>query len=62
MEISKEEFEEKFRQGNEILLERMANHSQINVETFFSMACFFENLTFFAPVLFDLLQKPENKE
>jgi hypothetical protein len=61
MELTKEEFEEQFSEGQNQLLEIFANDPEIDLEKFDSIACFFENLTFFRGVIYDLLKK-NNKE
>ena len=35
----------------------MADHSEIGLEEFYHMTCVLENLSFFGPFLYDLLQK-----
>ena len=57
MEISKEEFNSKFRETLDNLIQNMAENSEVNVESFYNMACILENLAFFSPVVFDLIQK-----
>lgn len=56
MEITKEEFQNKFQEGLDTILAAMAEHEQIAPEKFFSMACVLENLAFFSPVIYGLLQ------
>jgi hypothetical protein len=56
MEITKEEFNEKFRETLDTLLENMAEHPEIDPNKFFSMACMLENLAFFGPVIYGALQ------
>jgi hypothetical protein len=56
MEITKEEFNDKFQQGLDALLAAMAEEEQIAPEKFFSMACVLENLVFFSPVIYGLIQ------
>jgi hypothetical protein len=57
MEISKEEFDNQFRETLDNLIGHMAENSEVNVENFYSMTCILENLAFFSPVIFDLIQK-----
>jgi hypothetical protein len=57
MEISKEEFDSKFRETLDTLIEGMAENSEINLEKFYTMTCVLENLSFFSPVIFDFIQK-----
>ncbi|AHM58859.1 hypothetical protein D770_02960 [Flammeovirgaceae bacterium 311] len=56
MEISKEEFDDKFREVLDSLLEGMAENHEIDVKKFYGLAIFMENLTFFSPVIYDLLE------
>jgi len=60
MELSREEFEEQFNEGQNQLLEIFANDPEIDIEKFASIACFFENLSLFTGVLYSLLK--ENKK
>ena len=57
MEISKEEFDSKFRETLDTLIQGMAESSDINLESFYNMTCILENLAFFSPVIFDFIQK-----
>jgi hypothetical protein len=59
MEISKEEFDNKFRETLDTLIQEMAENSEINVEKFYTMTCFLENLAFFSPVIYGFLQKSD---
>jgi hypothetical protein len=59
MELTKEEFNNKFRETLDNLMQNMAENSEVNVESFYNMACILENLAFFSPVVYDLLQKPK---
>jgi hypothetical protein len=56
MDITQEEFNDKFQQGLDALLTAMAEHEEIAPEKFFSMTCVLENLAFFSPVLYGILQ------
>ena len=55
MEITKEEFNQKFQDTVENLLVAMADHEEINPEKFYSMACMLENLSFFSPVIYGFI-------
>jgi hypothetical protein len=57
MELTKEEFEEQFSEGQNQLLEIFANDPQIDLEKFDSIACFFENLSLFSGVIYEILKK-----
>jgi hypothetical protein len=56
MEMTKEEFDDKFREVLDTLVEGMAENSEIDVKKFYGLACFMENLTFFSPVIYGLLE------
>lgn len=57
MDISKEAFNDQFREGMDALIEQMAEHPDVELKKFYGMACFLENLAFFSPVLYDLIEK-----
>lgn len=57
MELSKEEFDQEFRESLDFLLEEMAENSAIDVDRFYGMACFLENLAFFSPVFYGLIEQ-----
>ncbi len=54
--MTKEEFDDKFREVLDTLVEGMAENSEIDVKKFYGLACFMENLTFFSPVIYGLLE------
>lgn len=56
MEITPQEFDDKFRETVDTLLFAMAEHAEIDPEKFYSMACILENLAFFSPVLYGAIQ------
>lgn len=57
MEISKEEFDNKFKETLDTLIQNMAESPDINVKNFYNMTCVLENLAFFSPVIFDIIQQ-----
>jgi hypothetical protein len=57
MEITKEEFDDKFRETLDALLVAMAEHEGVAPEKFYNMACMLENLAFFSPVIYSVLQQ-----
>lgn len=57
MNLLKEEFEKQFAEGHQFLLEEMANSPEVDVQKFYSMACIFENLSFFSGVIYDAIQE-----
>ena len=62
MEMKKEEFENKFHAALDTLLEGMAVDPTIDVNKFYSMACFLENVAFFCPVLYGVLSESKKKD
>jgi hypothetical protein len=57
MEITKEAFNDKFQETLDDLLIAMAGQEEISPDKFFSMACILENLAFFSPVIYSVLQE-----
>lgn len=56
MEMTKEEFEDKFRETLDSLLEGMAENSEIDLKKFYGMAYYLENLAFFSPVIYGIIK------
>lgn len=54
--MTKEEFDDKFRASLDALIEGMAENSEIDVKKFYGMTLFLENLAFFSPVLYGLVE------
>ena len=61
MEITKEEFNDQFRETVDTLLLAMAEHAEIDLEKFYSMACMLENLAFFSPVIYGAILKSKKE-
>ena len=59
MELSKEDFERKFGDTLDTLIETMADNADIGVREFYHATILLENLSFFGPVIYGLLQKPK---
>ncbi|MBW3544971.1 MAG: hypothetical protein KY428_05095 [Bacteroidetes bacterium] len=57
--MTPEEFDSKFRETLDELVAGMAEHEEVEARKFFSMVCFLENLAFFSPVLYGLLQEKQ---
>ncbi|GAB3195224.1 hypothetical protein ABID22_003608 [Pontibacter aydingkolensis] len=55
--MTKEEFENKFGETLDAIVEAMAENTEIDPEKFYSMACIIENLRFFSPVLYGAIKK-----
>ncbi|WP_026464263.1 hypothetical protein [Adhaeribacter aquaticus] len=62
MDITQEEFGEKFQETVDTLILAMAEHEEVNMEKFYSMACVLENLAFFSPVIYGAITKAKSKE
>jgi len=62
MEITKEEFNEQFRGTMDTLILAMAEHEEVNLEKFYSMACMLENLAFFSPVIYGALRNSSEND
>lgn len=56
MEMTQEEFNDKFKETLDSLLKAMAENSEIDVKKFYGVACFLDNLTFFSPVIYDMVK------
>ena len=56
MELTKEEFDDKFKETLDSLVEGMAESSEVDVKKFYGMVCFLENLSFFSPVIYGLIK------
>jgi hypothetical protein len=57
MQLTEEEFDNQFKETLDSLVQNMADNSEVGLETFYHMTCVLENLSFFGPFLYDLLQK-----
>ena len=55
MELTEEEFDQKFAETLDALLQAMADNEEVDVNKFYSMACILENIRFFSPVLYGVL-------
>ena len=62
MDITKEEFSDKFSETVDTLLVALAEHSEIDLEKFYSMACILENLAFFSPVIYGAIQNSDKNK
>jgi len=61
MEMTQEEFDANYAQALDNVLEAMADNPEVDVKRFYSMTCILENLRFFSPVLYGLLQDAAKK-
>ena len=57
MEMTEEEFDTRFTEALDALVTAMAENPEIEPGKFFGMTCILENLRFFSPVLYSVLQK-----
>lgn len=59
--MTEEEFDAQFRETLDFLVEAMAENSEIDVKKFYGMTCFLENLAFFSPVIYGMIEDSKNK-
>ncbi len=57
MEMTREEFDFQFKETLDMLVEGMAEHEEVEPNRFFGMVCFLENLAFFSPVIWGLIEE-----
>jgi hypothetical protein len=62
MELTKEEFNQKFTQTLDVFLEKMAENEQVDVRRFYTMATLLENFSFFGPVIYDIIRESPDKK
>ena len=55
--MTQEEFNNKFRDALDELLQVLAESPDVDLEKFYSMTCVLENLSFFTPVLYAAIKK-----
>ena len=51
--MTKEEFDDQFTAVLDKLLLALAENPEVDLNKFYNMTCFLENLRFFSPVLYD---------
>jgi hypothetical protein len=56
MEVTKEEFDDKFAETLDTLLLAMAENSEVDPKKFYSMAYMLENFRFFSPIIYGLIK------
>jgi hypothetical protein len=61
MEMTEEEFDTRYKAALDNFLEAMAENSEVDLKRFYSMACILENLSFFSPGLYGVLQNAKKK-
>jgi hypothetical protein len=59
--MTPEEFDLKFKAVLDALVEGMAENSEIDVKKFYGMTYFLENLSFFSPVIYGLIEDSKIK-
>lgn len=62
MEITKEEFDLQFKKVLDTFLEGMAKQPEVDVRQFYSMTYFLENMSYFTPVIYGLLEDSKLKK
>lgn len=53
--MNKNQFNKELRQVTEKIIAEMAENTNVSLRNFYSMTCFLENLTFFGPVLYSIM-------
>ncbi|GAB3169004.1 hypothetical protein [Telluribacter humicola] len=61
MDLTKEEFDNRFAETLDALLVAMAESPEVDVPKFYTMTLVLENLRYFSPVLFGAIQQSEKK-
>lgn len=61
MHLTKEEFNEKFQEAMDWLLQEMAEDPEVDLEKFYTMTCLLENMSFFSPVIYGLLKESKKQ-
>lgn len=56
MEMTQEEFDARFRETLDGVIEDMALDAEVEPQKFFGVTLFFENLAYFSPVIFGLIE------
>lgn len=54
--MTKEEFDDKFKETLDVLIAQMAENGEIDLKKFYGMTLFLENLAFFSPVIYGLIE------
>lgn len=57
--MTAEEFDHKFRETLDEVVASMAEQEEVAPGQFFSVVCFLENLAYFSPVVYGLLQEKQ---
>lgn len=57
--MTRKEFDSQFKKSLDSMVEKMAGNPEIDVKDFYGLVYYFENLAFFSPVLYGLLDKNE---
>ncbi|MBC5772716.1 hypothetical protein H8S95_01460 [Pontibacter sp. KCTC 32443] len=61
MEMTEEEFDTRYKAALDSVLEAMAENSEVDVKQFYSLACVLENISFFSPVFYGIIQNAKKK-
>ena len=54
--MTRKEFDRQFKKSMDSIVEDMAGNPEIDVKDFYALVYYFENLAFFSPVLYSLLE------
>lgn len=60
--MTQEEFDLTYKSVLDATLIKLAEHPEIDVKKFYNYAYFIENLSFFSPVFFGLIENAKNKK
>jgi hypothetical protein len=61
MEISKEQFDLRFKEVLDSMAEEMAGNPEIDVKRFYGLVCFMENLSYFSPFIYGLIDTAKGR-
>ncbi len=59
--MTQEEFDKDFKAVLDAFLLGMAEHPEVDVKKFYNMSYFLENMAFFSPVIFGIIQESKQK-
>ena len=54
--MNQEDFDQKFKEMLDTVLEKMAENSEIDVKRFYTVACILENMAIFSPVFYGIIK------
>lgn len=60
--MTQEEFDVQFNGVLDALLKNMAEHPEIDVKKFYSFSYFIENMAYFGPVIYGMIENAKSKK